>query len=451
MYNNKKLSEELLKADGIDPAGATESERIAFIKMLEQQSRPNLRLYIGRIIINSKITKFAAAAVIIIAALIGINQFGGSTDGAGVAWAEVLEQIYNARTVTYKQTIETEELTFTSNIMLMEPSLMRSELSHGIVIIDDFSTGTMLQLMPQSKHALIQKRIGKKRPTRMFDYFEWLKNLHEQDTEFIGEDKLDGVIVNVFVCEIPFERTTVWVDPETHLPAKVKMERFPNTETANGDTVITPKMTLSFTDFGDKLKTFTSEDGETITTESSRTITISSGRGSGKGIQDRTTMTYHDFNWNAELDKSLFSMVPPEDYIVKEQTHDASEPDEDNLAYSLGFWAKFSQGKFPNAINDLGDPEKLKPLIIAKFDKDNDPEKELDAAMAEVNKILKALYFAQEKKVDGTWGYAGQAVMLGRADKIVCWWLDDQTESYKAIFGDLSIEDVTEDQLPIQP
>ena len=285
----------------------------------------------------------------------------------------------------------------------------------------------------------------------MFDYFEWLKNLHEQDTEFIGEDKLDGVIVNVFVCEIPFERTTVWVDPETHLPAKVKMERFPNTETANGDTVITPKMTLSFTDFGDKLKTFTSEDGETITTESSRTITISSGRGSGKGIQDRTTMTYHDFNWNAELDKSLFSMVPPEDYIVKEQTHDASEPDEDNLAYSLGFWAKFSQGKFPNAINDLGDPEKLKPLIIAKFDKDNDPEKELDAAMAEVNKILKALYFAQEKKVDGTWGYAGQAVMLGRADKIVCWWLDDQTESYKAIFGDLSIEDVTEDQLPIQP
>ena len=35
MDNNKKLSEGLLKADGIDPAGATESERIAFGTMLE--------------------------------------------------------------------------------------------------------------------------------------------------------------------------------------------------------------------------------------------------------------------------------------------------------------------------------------------------------------------------------------------------------------------------------
>ena len=47
---------------------------------------------IGRTIMKSPITKLAAAAVIIIAVLIGINQFGGSIDGASVAWADVAER-----------------------------------------------------------------------------------------------------------------------------------------------------------------------------------------------------------------------------------------------------------------------------------------------------------------------------------------------------------------------
>ncbi len=92
MDNNRKLFEGLLKADGIDPVGATESERTAFAKMLDKQSKSNesksgSRPDIRRIIVKSKATKFAAAAVIIIAVLIGINQFGGSIDGTSVVLA----------------------------------------------------------------------------------------------------------------------------------------------------------------------------------------------------------------------------------------------------------------------------------------------------------------------------------------------------------------------------
>ena len=46
-----------------------------------------------RTIMKSPITKLAAAAVIIIAALIGVHQFGGSIDGASVAWADVIEKL----------------------------------------------------------------------------------------------------------------------------------------------------------------------------------------------------------------------------------------------------------------------------------------------------------------------------------------------------------------------
>jgi hypothetical protein len=80
MDNNKKLFEGLLKADGINPAGAAESERIAFGKMLDQQSKskqskPGSRPDIWRILMKSRITKFAAAAVIAIAAVLSVSIF----------------------------------------------------------------------------------------------------------------------------------------------------------------------------------------------------------------------------------------------------------------------------------------------------------------------------------------------------------------------------------------
>lgn len=52
-------------------------------------SRPDLSIW--RIIMKSKITKLAAAAVIIIAVMIGVNQFGGSIDLSTIAFAEISE------------------------------------------------------------------------------------------------------------------------------------------------------------------------------------------------------------------------------------------------------------------------------------------------------------------------------------------------------------------------
>jgi hypothetical protein len=49
-------------------------------------------LKIRSIIMKSPIRKLAAAAVIIMAVVIGINQFGGSIDGASVAWADITER-----------------------------------------------------------------------------------------------------------------------------------------------------------------------------------------------------------------------------------------------------------------------------------------------------------------------------------------------------------------------
>ena len=129
-----------------------------------------------------------------------------------------------------------------------------------------------------------------------------------------------------------------------------------------------------------------------------------------------------DFVWDADLDESLFSLEPPEGYTVEEKQFDDSGPGEKHLIEALSFWTEMSEGLFPSAINELGDPNKVRPMLVEKFDEDGDPKEEFDRALKMMNKVLKGLMFAQQRKVDGSWHYAGDGVRLGDADTPICWW-----------------------------
>ncbi|MHC4529469.1 MAG: hypothetical protein ACYS29_16465, partial [Planctomycetota bacterium] len=181
-------------------------------------------------------------------------------------------------------------------------------------------------------------------------------------------------------------------------------------------------LSLSESDFG----------GQGNTT---RTITI----GGGRGIQENMKIVMTDFVWNSDLDESLFSLEPPEDYTVEEQTFDVSDRAEMGVIDALAFWTEMSGGWFPSKINDLGDPNQIRPMLIEKFDRDGDPKEELDVAMKLVNLVLKGLWFAQERKVEGNWFYDGQDVRLGDADTAVCWWKVQDSNEYRVIYGDLSL------------
>ena len=101
MDNNKTLFEELLKADGINPVGVTESERIAFGKMLDEQFRlVIIRPDIWRNIMKSKITKLAATAVIVVTVLIGLHWFSAAVPAYGIT--EALELWRNAEIIHIK-------------------------------------------------------------------------------------------------------------------------------------------------------------------------------------------------------------------------------------------------------------------------------------------------------------------------------------------------------------
>jgi len=110
--NNKWLDDALGKAIGSERKEANfESFKQKHTQAIEQLisragrdtavSSPN----IWRNIMKSRITKLAAAAVIIIAVLIGISHFGGSIDGTSVAWAQqTLQALEKVKAIAYRQT-----------------------------------------------------------------------------------------------------------------------------------------------------------------------------------------------------------------------------------------------------------------------------------------------------------------------------------------------------------
>jgi hypothetical protein len=44
--------------------------------------------------------------------------------------------------------------------------------------------------------------------------------------------------------------------------------------------------------------------------------------------------------------------------------------------------------------------------------------------------------------------YAGSGVKVGEADKAVFWYLPDGSQTYRVIYGDLSVKDVAPENLP---
>jgi len=51
-------------------------------------------------------------------------------------------------------------------------------------------------------------------------------------------------------------------------------------------------------------------------------------------------------------------------------------------------------------------------------------------------------------KPENDWHYAGEGVQLGEALIPICWWRPDGSDTYRVIYGDLSIEDVAPEDVP---
>jgi outer membrane lipoprotein-sorting protein len=349
----------------------------------------------GRMIMKSRTSKIAAAAVIIIAVLAATHFLGHPIES--VAWADVVRPILTARTVVFNVIPAEGENVPITRAMNMGSQRVRTELlspdgkNVQVIAIIDYDTSRILQLIPGQKTAIfieLKDIPEEEKPENILEEMRniitELQNNPDVSIESLGEKEIDGRIAKGFRAIDPDGEVTVWADPETALP--IRMEQ------------TWRQMQFVFT----------------------------------------------DFQFDVEMDESLFSMEIPEGYSEPVQGELSIEGStEEDLLKTLRIWAEvILDGVFPRDLTGqvyLEDVKRNRQKFVNLEDKEK-----IELAM----KLQPGYIFVQLLKAENDWNYVGGDVKLGDADSPVCWYRPKDSETYRVIYGDLSVKDVAPEDLP---
>ncbi len=360
-------------------------------KLKSASAEPN----IWRMIMKSRITKLSAAAVIITGVFVGLYLFVGPVGVASVSWADVLENIEAARTVTYILEIEKGDVKEVFKTRIKEPYLCRSDVIESPykykVTIRNARTNKRMILFPNTKMAVINDDEGS--PGDEIHAYEGLKRDFRDGTEKnLGRVKLNGRETICFEISRENKKITVWADLDTALPIQI----------------------------------------EEISDE--------------KG--DRKKVLRSDIVFDVELDDQLF--VPPADYSLVDlkagRTQTPFELTEKHLIEGLAVYPKYLDGKFCTRYMG-GRPltEEVRKKCKAEVEKFEGWSDE------EGNKSNFGCEFIERLPEGSDYQYVGEDVKLGDANTPVCWWKPPGSKTYRVVYGDLSIRDVEPDNLPEIP
>ena len=366
----------------------------------QTEQKPSSRIIVFRALrrttMKSPITKIAAAAVIIIAVLISLNILGTSTP----AFAEIVKPFLTARTASFKMTMEVEGVpTQTFDCLYAEPAHMRqTNNEQGAVVISDLQKGKIVTLSPAQKRAFVVEleNMPDDEDQSQFNLFsEIRKRIREaqesQDAsvEFIGEKKINGITVIGYHVQKPIVDITVWADPQTKLPVEMINKSGP------------------------------------------------------------TTYTMTDIVFDVELDESLFNLEIPDGYTVHTMQVDASEPTEKDLINMFRIWAEHMDGNLPSTLDMNATMEFVKYQQKKMKEQGIEPtEKTMLELQKTIQKMSRGGMFVQKLPADSDWHYAGKGVKFGDADTAIFWYRPEGSETYRVIYGDLSVKDVAPQNLP---
>ena len=359
-----------------------------------EQKKPGTAVpEVRRIIMKTSITKLAVAAMLIAAILVGINLLGGS--GTGKVYADIVEQLAGARTMTYSILTGTpvENMpTLRSQMVFKEPGLIRTTTPDGYINVIDWTQNKGISILP-TKEQYIEFEASNLEHDPENDSFvviEKLRSLPYEADEALGEKEIDGRVLQGFSVVKDDMITTVWIDPESTELVRVEID-YSNSPGMN------------------------------------------------------TIMT--DFQFNVELSDSLFSLTPPEGFTPVQVQADISTVTEEDLIDYLLMWSTWTRdGTFPPTFNPIELPKITAEMIKeGKFGQDESPNQD---KQSEATKMYRGIMFVTQLPAESNWRYAGENVPFGDAATPIFWYKPVGFETYRVIYADLSVKDVMPDMLP---
>lgn len=409
------------------------NDALAVYEKSNNSESANLQPNVWRIIMKNRITKLAVAAAIIIAAFIGINHFGGSIDGASVAWASLSERVGRIQTCFFKghskitggrlgEKTQEQELEF----------YLSSECGFRFDTYMDGNVNMMQYVIPTEK-AIVSVMPTHKKYMRMLltdemlremlskgaDPRETVKQIMLGEYTHLGESVIDGVKVEGIETTDPrvgggqFEKylARCWVNAETQLPVQLEME----IENSEGPNMPPMKMAI---------------------------------------ILD-------NFEWDIDLDPEIFEPNIPSDYKMMAEMQ-MPDQDEGSAIQGLRVFAEIASGKYPQKLAVMDVMREITEAVKTNSEKEwqsqiiSDPNfKPTQEEMEDIrNKTMPkmmavqgtCMFYMELVKADKDAAYYGDKVTSEDVDAVLMRWKISDDE-YRVIFGDLTAENVSAEQL----
>lgn len=363
----------------------------------EPLHRPGIRAAspLGRLIGGVKTMrpsrKILAAAAAIALTFTGLASWLMPGRAApGLAFATVIEQIRVFRPYSCLYTWEYEDKApYSYRLMRPDLSRRREVRPEGTILVSDLSQqpNRVLTLDPARKSA-VEKTLLNTGPRQDPDFLRILANMRDGQAEDLGVKEVDGRPAHGFHRPDKVNDFTIWADPTTGLPIRLEL--------------VQPTLSR------------------------------------------RLIMT--EFEFDVVFDESLFNTSTPQGYTVERVERDGVNPTEQDLTEGLRVIATLCGDRFPDALTE-GVIEKT--LSDATAGTASSPpqttppsEEETRAMRVKARRALRYIEILKSfHKVDDL-QYAGNDVALGDAAVPVLWWKPKTSETFRVVYGDLSVRDV---------
>ena len=233
MKTEDKIRELIIKSDAKTAAEADNRILAGALEHLEKLREKNLAAGgagVWRIIVKSPIAKLAAAAVIVIAALIGVHQISAP----GIAWADVTERFRSVPFFSVAIYIKEDAASEPKQMELWMSGDGRSRLRCGQQVIfakpgiipQAFDIKTRSRIEPDEMAAFLLKRIGEADEFSLEAIIKVMFRSEMQDvTPLVNPDAVISQDIVVFDVELPNtpEWVRIWALRESRLPVRIKI------------------------------------------------------------------------------------------------------------------------------------------------------------------------------------------------------------------------------------
>lgn len=152
-----------------------------------------------------------------------------------------------------------------------------------------------------------------------------------------------------------------------------------------------------------------------------------------------------------KLSPADFSLDPPAGFTL-EKIASPTVTEEEIVAY-LGASARFNDNRFPDSPHVTFDRDRFNAASFKPENELTPAEKELIAIRDKI--MLREIYvpplkkFEEDHTVAKSFHYVGSGVTVGQSDRIVAWYKLRSNNKCRAIYGDLSVKDIAESDLPL--